>query len=81
MLIPSSYKGYRWWKQYCTQGEVRFLHEYVQFPRCGEEKNSACVDVTVVIFGPQFKAWSSGPAISKARIDHLARQMALPAAA
>ena len=53
-----------------TQGEIRFIHNYVQFPRYGE-KTSACVDVTVVILGPQFEPWSSGPVISKARIERL----------
>ena len=70
MLIPSSYKGYRWWKDFCTQGEIRFIHNYVQFPRYGE-KTSACVDVTVVILGPQFEPWSSGPVISKTKTERL----------
>ena len=29
------------------------------------------MDVTVVILGPQFKPWSSGPVISKTRIERL----------
>lgn len=73
MLIPSSYKGYRWWREYCTQGEIRFIHEYVTFPRLGE-KQTACVDVTVVILGPQFQPLSSGPVISRARIERLAQE-------
>ena len=73
MLIPSSYKGYRWWREHCTQGEIRFIHEYVTFPRLGE-KQTACVDVTVVILGPKFRPLSSGPVISRARIERLAQE-------
>ena len=54
-------------------GRIRFIHEYVTFPRLGE-KQTACVDVTVVILGPKFRPLSSGPVISRARIERLAQE-------
>jgi len=68
MLIPSAYKDYRWWKTFCVHGEVRFIHDYIRFPRCGE-KTTAYVDVTVVIFGPDIVAGSAGPPIIKSVVE------------
>lgn len=68
MLLLSSYKDYRWWKDFCVHGQVRFIHDYIRFPRCGA-KTTAFVDVTVVIFGPTIVPGSAGPPIIKADVE------------
>ena len=66
VLIPSGYKGYRWWKTYCVEGQVRFIHEYVRFNRC-DGNGTALLDVIVIVFGREYRPLSSGPVISRAR--------------
>jgi len=68
MIIPSRFKDYRWWKDCCVHGQVRFLHGYVRFPRCDDETKRAYVDVTVVIFGPDIVPGSAGPPIIEAMV-------------
>ena len=69
MLLPSGYKDYKWWKVFCIHGRVRFIHDYVRFPRCDDKEKSAYVDVTVVIFGPNIAPGSAGPPIIKAMVE------------
>ena len=69
MLIPSRYKDYRWWKDFCIHFQVRFLHDYIRFPRCDDKEKSAYVDVTVVVFGPDIVPGSAGPPIIKAMVE------------
>ncbi|QDT24342.1 DNA N-6-adenine-methyltransferase [Gimesia chilikensis] len=68
MLLPSAYKDYRWWKNCCVHGNIRFLHDYVRFRRHGE-KTTAYLDVTVVIFGPDIIPGSAGAPIIKANVE------------
>ena len=50
MVLPTPFKGYKWWRQYCTQGQVRFIHQFVTFTQSEGDKK-ARIDVTIIVFG------------------------------
>ena len=66
LLVPTCYKGYKWWQCCCTQGEVRFVHEFVQFVHI-DGKQTVRKDVTVIVLGSNHRPLSTGPAISQSR--------------
>jgi hypothetical protein len=69
LLLPSRLKEYKWWGDCCAHGEVRFIHGYVRFFRCGsKKKKSANIDTTVVIFGPDIVPGSAGTPIIPPRV-------------
>jgi phage N-6-adenine-methyltransferase len=50
MVLPTPFKGYKWWGTYCTQGQVRFVHQFVTFTQ-SDGPRKARVDVTIIVFG------------------------------
>jgi phage N-6-adenine-methyltransferase len=50
MVLPTPFKGYKWWGTYCTQGQVRFVHQFVTFAQSDGPKK-ARLDVTIIVFG------------------------------
>ena len=53
MVLPTPFKGYRWWRQYCIKGQVRFIHQFVTFTQSEGDKK-ARIDVTIIVFGDSY---------------------------
>lgn len=64
LLIPTTYREYPWWKKFCVNGQIRFIHPFVRFQR-SNKAGTALKDVVVIVFGEQYEPLSSGPVISK----------------